>query len=206
MKTTAKKIVKNATDSKYRNKTKNKWTMKTMVSIFIVAILCGKCLAQKNFTVWKVENVKKNYVQKGFSDEYELPLYLKGKHIRIQDSLLVIAEIKKNYIGSSLSDEFGDTIILKKNVFFRRQKDDEYTLQYPGDELEECILNKNDTCFVSGAFLTLLEENGNGVNGYISSFGKHSKTKCILFILKKGKEVALYSENDFLLLFFSRNK
>lgn len=180
--------------------------MKTIVPIFIIAILCSQCTAQKHSTVWEVTSVKTNYVQKGISDEYELPLGLKGKHIQIQDSLLTIAEIKKKYVGSALSDEFSDTIILEKKIFFKRQKDDEYTLQYPSDEFVECVQNDSDTCFASEAFLNLLEVKGNGVNAYLSSSGKHSKTKCILFILKENEEAVLFSENDFLLLFLTKKQ
>jgi len=178
--------------------------MKTIVPIFIIAVLCSQCSAQKRSTMWKVENLKTNYVQKGVSDKYELPLHLKGKHIQIQDSLLTLSEIRKKYVGSTLSDEFSDTIILEKRVFFKRQKDDEYTLQYTSDEFVECVQNNNDTCFASEAFLNLLKVKGNGVNAYLSSSGVHSKTKCILFILKENKDAVLFSENDFLLLFLTK--
>jgi len=95
--------------------------MKTIVPIFIIAVLCSQCSAQKCSTMWKVENLKTNYVQKGVSDEYELPLHLKGKHIQIQDSLLTLTEIRKNYVGSALSDEFSDTIILEKRVCSKKR-------------------------------------------------------------------------------------
>lgn len=58
--------------------------------------------------------------------------------------------------------------------------------------------------FASEAFLNLLKVKGNGVNAYLSPSGKHSKTKCILFILKENKEAVLFSENDFLLLFLTK--
>jgi hypothetical protein len=180
--------------------------MKTIIPIFMIAVLCSQCSAQKQSTIWKVENVKTSYVQKGISDEYELPLHLKGKRIQIQDSLLTLTEVRKNYVGSALNDEFSDTIILEKRIFFKRQKDDEYTLQYPSDEFVECIRNNNDTCFASEAFLNLLEVKDNGVKAYLSSSGKHSKTKCILFILKENKEAVLFSENDFLLLFLTKKQ
>jgi hypothetical protein len=182
--------------------------MKTIVSIFIIAVFCKQCSAQKHSTVWKVENVKTNYVQKGIldTDYYKPPKYLIGKRLQIQDSLLTLTEVRKNYVGSALGDEFSDTIILEKRIFFKTQKDDEYSLQYPGDEFAECIKNNNDTCFASETFLNLLGVKGNGVNAYLSSSGKHSKTKCILFILKENKEAVLFSENDFLLLFLTKKQ
>lgn len=178
--------------------------MRTLVLAFIITVLCSQCSAQKHSTVWKVEKVKTSYVQKGVNDGYELSLNLKGKLIQIEDSLLILTEIRKNYVGSALNDEFSDTIILEKSIFFKEQKDDEYTLQYPSDEFVECVQNSNDTCFAGEAFLNLLEVKSNGVNAYISSYGKHSKTRCILFILKENKKAVLYSENDFLLLFLTK--
>lgn len=180
--------------------------MKTTVLIFIIAILCSQCSARKRSSVWKVKNVKTNYVQKGINDEYELSLDLKGKGIGIQDSLLIITEIRKNYVGSALSDEFGDTINFEKKIFFKKRKDDKLSIQYPGNEFMECMLSGNDTCLIGESFLNFLEVKGNGVNAYLSSSGKHSKTKCILFIVKENKEMVLFSENDFLLLFLTKNR
>lgn len=180
--------------------------MKAIVPFFFVAVLCSQCSAQKHSTVWVVKRTKTNYVPKGIldTDYYKPPKLLKEKRIQIQDNLLILTEIRKNYVGSALSNEFGDTVILKKEVFFKKQKDDEMSTMYPGDEFVECVQNNNDTCFASEAFLNLLEVKGNGVNAYLSSSGKHTKTKCILFILKEDKKAVLYSENDFLLMFLSK--
>jgi hypothetical protein len=180
--------------------------MKTIVPIFIITVLLSQCSAHKRSNVWKVESLEINYLQKGVSDEYELPLHLKGRFIKIQDSLLIITEIRKNYVGSTLNDEFRDTIILEKRVFFKRQKDNEYTMKYPSDEFVDCVQSNADTCFASESFLNLLKIKGNGVNAYLSSTGKHSKTKCILFILKENKKAVLFSENDFLLLFLTKKQ
>lgn len=180
--------------------------MKQIVLIFLIVVLYGQCSAQRYSATWVVKDVLTNYVQKGIEDVYELPTNLKGKRIQIQDSLITIPEIRKNYIGTSLSDEFGDTIILEKKIFFKRQKDNEFTLQYPGDEFAGCVRNNNDTCFASDAFFNLLKVKGNDVHGYLSLSGKHSHTKCILFILKENNVAVLYSENDFLLLFLAKNE
>ena len=179
--------------------------MKSIIPIFIIAVLCSKCSAQKQSAAWVIKDAKTNYVPKSNldTDYYKPPKYLKGRQIQIQDSLLIISEVRNNYVGSALSDEFGDTVTLKKKTFFKMQKDDEMSIMFPGDELAECIQGINDTCSVSATFLKLLEVKGNWVKGYLSSTGKHSKTKCILFMLKEDKAV-LYNENDFLLLFLSR--
>jgi hypothetical protein len=182
--------------------------MKIIVPIFIIVVLCSQCSAQKRCIEWKVRNVKTNYVQKGIldTDYYKPPKYLIGKCIQIQDSLLTLTDIRKNYVGSVLNDGFSDTIILEKRIFFKRREDDDFSRMYPGDELVECIQKDSDTCFASEAFLNLLEVKGNGVNAYLSSSGKYSKTKCVLFILKENKEAVLFSENDFLLLFLTNKQ
>ncbi|HTN46336.1 MAG TPA: hypothetical protein VL098_08320 [Flavipsychrobacter sp.] len=169
---------------------------------FFMAVFVCQCSAHKNITVWTVKEVKTNYVQKGSDDKFELPFNLKGKKMQLLDSLIILSEVRRNYLGSTLSDEFTDTIFLKDRIFFKREKDDTNAQVYPGDEFTECIRSNNDTCFISNTFLNLLGFKGNGIEAYLSPFGKHTKTKCIFFVLKEDKEIVLYCENDFLLLFF----
>lgn len=183
--------------------------MKTLVPIFIIAVLCSQCSAQKHSTVWKVENVKTNYVQKGTldTDYFTPPKRLIGTKIHLKDNRIILSNaFKKRIDWSNLIEQFGDTIYFEKAVYFKRREDDDLSRIYPGDELIECVQNNNNTCFASEAFLNLLEVKGNGVNAYLSSSGRHSKTKCILFILKENKEAVLFSENDFLLLFLTKKQ
>lgn len=183
--------------------------MRTIVPIFIIAVLCSQCSAQKRSTAWKVENVKTNYVQKGIldTDYFTPPKRLIGTKIHLQGNQIILSStFKKRMEWSNLTEQFGDTIYFKKPIHFQRRADDDLSRMYPGDELIDCVQNNNDTCFASEAFLNLLEVKGNGVNAYLSSSGKHSKTKCILFILKENKEVVLFSENDFLLLFLTKKQ
>lgn len=179
--------------------------MKIIILIFIVFVLYDQCLAQK-CTLWKIKHIKTNYIEKGPLDKYNLPLYLKGKHIQIQDSLLILTEIRKKAIKnhSGFLRNLNDTMILKKRIFFKRQKDDEITLKYPGDEIIECTID-NDTCFASESFLNLLEIKDNDVNAYLTPLNKY-KSRCILFILKENNKMVLYSEDDFLLLFLKKIK
>ena len=179
--------------------------MKIIFSIFIMVLLNSQCSTQKSSTVWKIVGIKTNYVKKGLVDDYELPYGLRGKEVEIEDSLLIISEIRRSHVDTAFRDEFGDTIKFKKKIFFRKIEDDELSIQYPGDEFTECILSNNDTCSISETFLNLLGVNANGVNAYLSSPGKHSKTKCVLFIVKEKKELVLFSESDFLLFFLRNN-
>lgn len=180
--------------------------MKTIVPIFIVAVLCSQCSAQKLSTEWKVRSVKTNYVQKGILDVdyYKPPKYLIGMNLQIKDRLIILPIISKNYIGSTISDEFRDTIIIEKRMSFKRREDDEVSIQFPGDEFVECITSNEDTCSIGKSFLNLLEIKGNTINAYLSLSGKYSKTKYVLFILEENKEAVLFSENDFLLLFLTK--
>jgi hypothetical protein len=180
--------------------------MKKAIVILLITVFCTQCSAQDPSSIWQVKDMKTTYTPKGVSDRYELPLDLKGKEIKFQYNLLTLTEIRKNYIGSALNDEFGDTIILEKKVLFKRQDDDDISKMYPGDEFIECVQNYNDTCFASESFFNLLGFKDDVINAYISPVGKHSKTKLILFVLRENREMVLYSENDFLLLFLSKNK
>lgn len=178
--------------------------MKSIILIFIITVLCSQCSAQKPNNRWKVVKVKTNYVQKGILDKYQLPLRLKDKEVQIHDSLLIVTDIRKNYTGSSLNDDFGDTILMKKKVLFKKRVDDQLSSLYPGDEFIECVQSGSDTCLASMAFFKLLESKGNDVFAYVSTPSKHSKTKCILFLVKENSKAVLYSENDFLLLFLTK--
>jgi|GEM_PF-4185579 len=174
--------------------------------LFMITLVCIQCSIQKNSTFWVTKNLKTTYVKKGKNDEFELPLQLKGKRIQIQDSLLILTEVRRQSIGSTLYNEFNDTIILKQTVLFKKQKDNEYSLIYPGSEFLDCIHHNKDICFAGENFFKLLEVEGNEVQSYITSIGKHSMTKCILFIKNENQELVLFIENDFLLLFFSKSK
>lgn len=180
--------------------------MKLIFLIFIITIPYSHSLAQQHSTLWQIRKIKTNYIQRGVNDKFELPYQLKGKYIQIEDSLLKVAEVRKNILGSALSDEFSDTIILEKKIFFKRVKNNAYSLQYPGDEFTECVQNNKDTCTAGETFLNLLKVKNDGVNAYLSSSGKDSKTKCILFILENNNEAILFSENDFLILFLTKKK
>ena len=78
------------------------------------------------------------------------------------------------------------------------------SIQYPGNEFLRCTLDNEDTCLISETFLGLLNVKEDGVNAYLSMKGRHSNSRCVLFVLKEGKEVVLYNGNDFLLLFLTR--
>jgi hypothetical protein len=181
--------------------------MKKVIVIFLICLFGIQCSAQNSKNVWHVQNVKTNYVPKGILDTgyYKPPKYLKGKRIITNDSILILTDIRMNYIASALTNEFSDTIILEKKVLFKKLNDDKTNKMYPGDEFIECVQHNNDTCFASESFFNLLGFKEDVINAYISPVGKHSKTKLILFLLKENKKV-LYSENDFLLLFLSKNR
>lgn len=183
--------------------------MKTLTNylIIITVVFNIQCSAQNHTSdVWVIRKIKTNYVQRGVNDKYELPNELKGKRIQIQDSAIILAVIYKYYKGLALNDEFGDSIFFNKKIYFKRCEDDNLNIQYPGNEFLDCITNIIDTCNIGGTFLTLLGVKEDGINALVSISVKHSKSRCILFILKKNKEVVLYSENDSLLLFLSKEK
>lgn len=179
--------------------------MKKIFLIFFALLLC-QCSVQIYSTEWEVIRVKSNYVQKGIldTDYYLPPKYLVGKKLYLIDSLVVLSDINKNFPNSALNEDFGDTLIIEKSIIFKKREDDEPSILFPGSEVVECLENDEDTCVIGRTFFSLLEIEDNVVSAYISSSGKNSKTRCILFILKKNRELVLYCENDFLLLFLLR--
>lgn len=175
--------------------------------VLLMAMLFNQCSVKKYQNIWKVYGLKTNYIQKGIldSDYFVPPSYLLENEIEFTESRIIISNIRKIYAGSALASEFGDTIQLERKILFQRYKDDDQSIQYPGDELIDCILESSDTCKVSNHFLNILETKKNNLIAYLSEKGKLSKTRCILFVIKEDRKMVLYNENDFLLLFLAKD-
>lgn len=180
--------------------------MKSIIQFLLIAVFGNPCFAQKTSDIWKISRAKTNYIPKGFldTDYYKPPKYLKGKRIRLQDSLIIKLYRNQRHDDLVLANDFGDTIRLEKRIYIQRREDDEMSIRYPGDELTDCIIEVSDTCMASNHFMNLLNSKANNLTAYLSEVNRHSKWRCILFVLKEDKEMVLYIPNNFLLLFLRK--
>jgi len=179
---------------------------KKIIFVLFMMLVCSQCSTQKSSHIWTVKDVKTNYIQKGTEDIFEIPRHLMNQNLPILgDSLIILTPaFKEKMKGSNLTEQFGDTIFLEKKVYFQRREDDELSIKYPGDELSDCVFQTGDTCKVSNNFLNILGTNDNDIRAFLSMNDKESKTRCFLFVLNDGKEMALYSDNDFLIFFLKK--
>lgn len=177
--------------------------MRVILFVILVLLLFTECSVKKNNEIgnWKVSRIKTNYIQKGQSDSFDLPVNLKGSQITWENNQFNLSEIKGKYNDLLFNDEFEDIIMFDKKVKFTKIKLDALSLKFPGDEISECVHTGIDSCLISENFLRLLESKNESIFGYISETGKHSKSKLILFVVKENKKLVLYDENDFLMLF-----
>jgi len=145
---------------------------------------------------WVIKEVITTYVQKGPKDHFELP----PKETLIGKTFL----LSKNKLESSksLKDTFigADAFEIGKLYKLRLKLDDTVPEQYPGTELY-CLNDrkKTDSCYVGKKFLSLLKAKSNNLEVYEV---KNLKTGSIYYklCLTGKKEMALFSENDFLIL------
>ncbi|MPT33924.1 MAG: hypothetical protein E2604_02250 [Flavobacterium sp.] len=121
-----------------------------------------------------------------------------NKEIHLSDNKIIFDKSLQN------SDVYADTLFFKDQFKARKIKDNNLTIQYPGDELNNCLVEK-DSCEVGESFLRILGFKGDELMFSIFTTGEPNEYKFKLFYINH-KKLALLSDNDFLLFILDKKE
>lgn len=177
-----------------------------MRKVYLLCLLVSQlafCQVEFNGN-WKIVKVKTNHVLKGPTDEFNIPTYVEGKILKIDQNEIDLSSIENKVFLVSISENKSAKFKIDSSIIIKAYKDSPHN-QFPGDELSKVFDSNNAKNYkVGNSFLKILNLKKEEIICHKLEGKLKSETYLLLFSTEKNDELILFSYNEEYIFFLKK--